>query len=139
MVSYLINTNASSEALKKSPEPLVIEWMKQHEPMLYISMLSVGELKYGIDRLEDGKRKQAFQTWLSTLTDRMRGRVLSYNISVATVWGQLQAKCEQEGVRLTSLDSQIAATALRYSLVIATRNEKDFRHTGVKIVNPFTR
>jgi len=68
----------------------------------------------------------------------MKGRVLNYNTSVATVWGQLQAKCETEDVRLPSLDSQIAATALRHSLVIATRNESDFRQTGAKVENPFT-
>lgn len=112
--------------------------MRQHESALYISTVTVGELKYGIDRLTDGRRKRAFQTWLTTLTARMKGRVLNYNTSVATVWGQLQAKCEREGVRLPSLDSQIAATALRHNLVIVTRNEKDFRHTGVKIENPFT-
>ena len=69
----------------------------------------------------------------------MKARVLNYNTSVATVWGQLQAKCECEGLRLGSLDSQIAATALRQSLVIATRNEKDFKHTGVQIENSFGR
>jgi predicted nucleic acid-binding protein len=67
----------------------------------------------------------------------MQGRVLNYNTSVATIWGQLQAKSERKGIRLPSLDSQIAATALRHSLVVATRNEKDFNHTGLKTKNPF--
>lgn len=138
MTSYLVDTNIWSETLRKVPAPSVIAWMRQHEASLYISTVTVGELKYGIDRLTDGKRKRAFQTWLSTLIARMQGRVLNYNTSVATVWGQLQAKCEQEGIHLPSLDSQIAATALRHSLVIATRNERDFRHTGVKMENPFT-
>ena len=105
---------------------------------LFISTVTIGELKYGVERLDAGKRKQAFQTWLSSLTDRMQGRVLSYNTSVATVWGQMLAKCERNGIRLPSLDSQLAATALKHSLVIATRNEKDFVDTGVRIENPFT-
>ncbi len=138
MTSYLVDTNVWSETLKAVPAPCVVTWMRQHESALYISTVTVGELKYGIDRLAEGKRKRAFQVWLSTLTSRMKGRVLNYNTSVATVWGQLQAKCETEGVRLPSLDSQIAATALRHSLVIATRNERDFKHTGVKVENPFT-
>ena len=139
MSSYLVDTNVWSETLKKEPAPCVIAWMRQHEPSLYISTVTIGELKYGIDRLAEGKRKRAFQTWLSTLTARMKGRVLNYNTSVATVWGQLQAKCERKGIRLASLDSQIAATALRHALIIATRNEKDFKHTGVPIENPFDR
>ena len=138
MTSYLVDTNVWSEILRKEPTPCVVSWMRQHESSLYISSVTIGELKYGIERLTNGKRKRAFQTWLSTLTARMKGRVLNYNTSVATVWGQLQAKCEREGISLPSLDSQIAATALRHSLVIATRNERDFRHTGAKTKNPFT-
>ena len=137
MTSYLVDTNVWSETLKKEPDTQVISWMRQHEPSLYISTVTIGELKYGIDRLADGKRKRAFQSWLSILTARMKGRVLNYNTSVATVWGQLLAKTEREGIRLPSLDSQIAATALRHSLVIATRNERDFKHSGVKTENPF--
>ncbi len=111
--------------------------MRENESSLYVSTVTIGELKYGIDRLADGKRKRAFQTWLSILIVRMKGRVLSYNTSVATVWGQLQAKAEREGFRLPSLDSQIAATALKHSLVLATRNVRDFKHTGLRVENPF--
>ena len=137
MTSYLVDTNVWSEILKKEPDSQVIAWMREHEASLYISAVTIGELKYGIDRLAEGRRKRAFQTWLSALIARMQGRVLNYNTSVATVWGQLQAKSERKGIRLPSLDSQIAATALRHSLVVATRNEKDFNHTGLKTENPF--
>ena len=137
MRSYLVDTNVWSETLKKSPDPKVITWMRENESSLYVSTVTIGELKYGIDRLADGKRKRAFQTWLSILIVRMKGRVLSYNTSVATVWGQLQAKAEREGFRLPSLDSQIAATALKHSLVLATRNVRDFKQTGLRIENPF--
>ena len=137
MRSYLVDTNVWSETLKKSPDPKVITWMRENESSLYVSTVTIGELKYGIDRLADGKRKRAFQTWLSILIVRMKGRVLSYNTSVATVWGQLQAKAEREGFRLPSLDSQIAATALKHSLVLATRNVRDFKHTGLRVENPF--
>ena len=137
MRSYLVDTNVWSETLQKSPDPKVITWMRENESSLYVSTVTIGELKYGIDRLADGKRKRAFQTWLSILIVRMKGRVLSYNTSVATVWGQLQAKAEREGFRLPSLDSQIAATALKHSLVLATRNVRDFKHTGLRVENPF--
>jgi len=137
MAGYLVDTNIWSEALRKEPDPKVVEWMRRNEDKLYISAISVGELKFGIDRLEEGRRKRAFQEWLTTLTHRMKGRVLSYNTSVATVWGQLLAKCERNGIRLASLDSQLAATAIRHSLTVATRNEKDFKHSGARMENPF--
>jgi len=137
MAGYLVDTNIWSETLRNEPDPLVVQWMRQYEDRLYISAITIGELKFGIERLEEGRRKRACQEWLSTLTHRMKGKVLNYNTSVATVWGQLLAKCERDGVRLPSLDSQLAATAIRHSLTVATRNEKDFKHSGVKVENPF--
>ncbi|MEO0416288.1 MAG: VapC toxin family PIN domain ribonuclease, partial [Verrucomicrobiota bacterium] len=83
-------------------------------------------------------RKEQFQNWLSTMKLRMKGRILTYNMSVANVWGQLLAKCETEGVRLPGLDSLLAATAIRHSLVMVTRNENDFKNAGVKVINPFS-
>ena len=83
MTSYLVDTNVWSETLKKEPNTQVIAWMRKNEASLYVSTV----IKYGIDRLANGKRKRAFQTWLSTLIARMKGRVLNYNTSVATFWG----------------------------------------------------
>ncbi|MEM7600429.1 MAG: type II toxin-antitoxin system VapC family toxin [Verrucomicrobiota bacterium] len=111
--------------------------MRDHEPNLYLSTVTVGELKFGIERLEDGRRKRAFQNWLTAILERMRGRVLSCNTATATIWGQMIANAERKGARLPSFDSQIAATAKRYSLIIVTRNEKDFEGAGVKVENPF--
>lgn len=136
---FLVDTNVWSEAIRKAPNPKVIEWLRENEPLLYVSTLTIGELKFGIERLQPGKRKSNYQVWLSALTDRMKGRVLAFNTSVAVVWGQLLARCERSGIQLPSIDSQLAAIALRHSLIVATRNEEDYRHTGVKIVNPFVR
>ncbi len=139
MEKYLVDTNLWSEGTKNEPDERVITWMRDHESVLYISTISIGELKYGIERLEDGRRKRAYQSWLTGLTQRMKGRILNYNTSAANVWGQLQAKCEIQGITLPSLDSQIAAIAIRHGLIIASRNESDFRHTGVKVINPFSK
>jgi len=137
MSAYLVDTNVWSEAIRKSPSPQVIAWLRKHERNLYVSTISIGELKHGIDRLPSGKRKGAYQQWLKGLTERMQGRVLSFNTSVAIVWGQMLTRCEKNGISLPGIDSQIAATALRHSLELATRNVSDFQHTGVTIVNPF--
>jgi predicted nucleic acid-binding protein len=137
-VPVLVDTNIWSEAVKTKADPGVIAWLQENEPLLYISTLTIGEIRFGIERLPPGKRKSSYQIWLSVLIGRMRGRVLSFNTSVATVWGQLLARCESNGIILPCIDGQLAATALRHSLILATRNEADFQHTGVKTVNPFS-
>ena len=137
-MSYLVDTNVFSEQAKPKPDPQVIEWLRQHESELYVSTITIGEIRRGIERLPEGKRKAQLRLWLQSLCDCMQGRILSFNVSTANVWGQLKASWEQAGVVVPSLDSQLAATASRHSLVLVTRNTADFNRTGVKTLNPFT-
>lgn len=137
-MSYLVDTNVLSELAKSNPDARVVEWLREHEGELYVSAITIGELRRGIERLSAGKRKAGLQAWLNDLCRVMEGRILSFNASTAHVWGQILAKCEKKGVTLPSLDSQIAATAHRHGLAIVTRNDSDFRGTGVKVVNPLS-
>jgi toxin FitB len=136
-VSYLVDTNIFSEPVKPNPEPKVVEWLRSHERELYVSTVTIGEIRRGIERLPEGKRKTQLRAWLQTLCDCMKGRVLSFNTSTAHVWGQLKAKWDKAGISVPSLDSQIAATAHRHGLTVVTRNTSDFDKTGVKVLNPF--
>ncbi len=136
-MSYLVDTNVLSEQAKPMPDARVIEWLRQHEGELYVSTITIGEIRRGIERLPGGKRKLQLQKWLQSLCDCMQGRILGFNTSTAHVWGQLKAKWEKVGVNVPSLDSQIAATATRHSLVLVTRNTSDFEKTGIKTLNPF--
>lgn len=136
-MSYLVDTNVFSEQAKPKPDAKVIEWLRQHESELYVSTITIGEIRRGIERLPDGKRKAQLQQWLQSLCDCMQGRILGFNTSTAHVWGQLKAKWERAGVNVPSLDSQIAATASRHSLTLVTRNTADFEKTGVRTLNPF--
>ncbi len=136
-MSYLVDTNIYSEPVKPKPEPSVVEWLRKHERELYVSTVTIGEIRRGIERLPDGKRKDQLRAWLQSICECMKGRVLSYNISTAHVWGQLKAKWDKAGVSVPSLDSQIAATAQRHGLTVVTRNTSDFDKTGVKVLNPF--
>ncbi len=136
-MSYLVDTNVFSEQAKRMPDAKVIEWLRQHESELYVSTITIGEIRRGIERLPDGKRKTQLQQWLQSLCDCMQGRILGFNTSTAHVWGQLKAKWEKAGVNVPSLDSQIAATASRHSLTLVTRNTADFVKTGVRTLNPF--
>lgn len=112
-------------------------WLRDHETELYLSTISVGEIRRGIEGLPAGKRKKALQAWFSALCKRMEGRILSFNSSTAHVWGQLMAAWDKKGTTVPSLDSQLAATAHRHKLTMVTRNVEDFKNTGVKVINPF--
>jgi predicted nucleic acid-binding protein len=137
-VSYLVDTNVFSEPAKPRPDGGVVTWLREHESELYVSTISIGEIRRGIERLPEGGRRQKLQLWLRSLCDCMAGRILSFNTSTAHVWGQLKAQWDKEGIVVPSLDSQIAATAHRHGLTVVTRNTGDFTRTGVRVVNPFS-
>jgi len=137
-VSYLVDTNVFSELAKSSPDARVVEWLRHHEQDLYVSAVTIGELRRGIEGLSQGKRKTALLAWLNGVCRRMEGRILSFNTSTAHVWGQFVAAWEKKGTTVPSLDSQIAATAHRHGLTVVTRNVSDFQNTGVKLLNPFS-
>lgn len=136
-MSYLVDTNVFSEQAKSKPDAKVVEWLRLHERELYVSTITIGEIRRGIERLPDGKRKTQLVKWLQSLCDCMQGRILSFNTSTAHVWGQLKAKWEKSGITVPSLDSQIAASASRHSLILVTRNTADFEKTGIRTLNPF--
>ena len=132
-----MDTNIFSELAKTKPNEQVVRWLRDHETQLYLSTISIGEIRRGIEGLPAGKRKKALQSWFSALCKRMEGRILSFNTSTAHVWGQLMAAWDKKGTTVPSLDSQLAATAHRHKLTMVTRNVADFKNTGVKVINPF--
>lgn len=136
-MSFLVDTNVVSELTRPKPDQAVVDWMARNLDQVYISTITVGELRYGIERLPIGKRKKSLHAWLTETCRIMDGRILSFNTSACHVWGQLRAKWEAEGLRVSVIDGQIAAIAVRHSLKVATRNVADFRRTDVRTVNPF--
>ena len=136
-MSFLVDTNVVGEPMKPKPERRVVAWLRDNESGLYISTITIGEIRRGIERLPGGSRKMLLMGWLAMLCERMGGRILSFNTSTAHVWGQLKARWEKEGLTVPSLDSQIAATAQRHQLAVVTRNTGDFERTGIKVLNPF--
>lgn len=136
-MSYLVDTNVLSELAKAKPDAKVVAWLRDNEPKLYVSSISIGELRKGVESLPTGKRKAGLQTWLNGICQRMEGRILSFNTSTSHVWGQLVARWEKSGHTVPALDSQLAATASRHGLTMVTRNVDDFKSTGLKVLNPF--
>jgi toxin FitB len=136
-VSYLLDTNVISELVKKKPSRRVIRWIdSQPTEELYLSVLSLGEIRKGVTLLEDGVRRNRLVDWLERdLTDWFGDRLLPIDAQVADRWGRLIA---QVGRPLPAIDSLIAATALQNDLRVATRNVADFQYGGIEVVNPWT-
>lgn len=136
-MSYLIETNVLSELRRKTPNPSVVAWIEERPAAtLYISVLTIGEIRKGIEALEESPRKLQLLDWLETeLPAFFSGRVLPIDTAVADRWGRLVAAA---GRPLPTIDSLLAATALTHGLALVTRNLVDFPHPDLEIVNPWT-
>lgn len=138
MSGYLVDTDVLSEPQKPRPHEAVLAWLRDHEAELYTSAIVIGEIAWGIQRLANGKKRQALVGWLhDNVIPRMEGRILRFDTRVALEWGVLQAKLDVGGQRMPWRDSVIAATARRHDLAVATRNVKDYKHAALDLVNPF--
>jgi len=136
-LSYLIDTNVLSELRRKVPNPGVVAWFAQRPPTtLHLSVLTLGEIRRGIEGVDDATRRQSLIDWLETdLPTFFTGRVLPVDAAVADRWGRLVATAERP---LPAIDSLLAATALEHDLVLITRNAKDFSGLPVEIFNPWS-
>lgn len=138
-MSYLIDTCCISELVKQKPEPNVITWFgQQDERSLYLSVITFGELKKGVVKLPDSKKKKDLNLWIKKdLNERFKGRVLDITMEVSDKWGEILAKAEKKGQALPAIDSLIAATALVHGFSVVTRNTRDMRNSGVELINPW--
>lgn len=138
-MSYLLDTNTISEWVKPRPDPGVMSWFDEvDEDLTFLSVITLGELRKGVDRLAAGRRRDRLDQWLSTeLPDRFAERVLAVDASVAQEWGRLLARAEQAGQPLAGIDALIAATATVHRLDVVTRNVAHFQHSGLTVVCPW--
>ena len=135
-MSYLLDTNVVSELFRKTPDKNVIRWFSARPPAtLYLSVLTVGELRKGVESLAESERKLALLDWLEAdIPNFFAGRILAIDTKVADQWGKLVAAA---GRPLPAIDSLIGATAAHHGLSLVTRNSKDFMHMGVNLINPW--
>lgn len=138
-MSFLIDTCCISELTRKRPDPNVMRWFSsQDETSMYLSVLTIGELRKGIEKLDESQKKVELNRWVSDdLADRFRNRILGIHLDVMNRWGEILARAEIRGTLLPAVDSLIAATASVHNLAIVTANIQDFQHTGVELINPW--
>lgn len=136
-MSYLLDTNVLSELRRKTPDAGVVAWMANRPAStLYLSVLTLGELRKGIEGVADAKRRMVLMDWLKTdLPGFFAGRILAVDASVADRWGRLLAVA---GRPLPAIDSLLGATAVQHGLSMVTRNTRDFEGLGVDVINPWT-
>lgn len=134
-MTFLLDTNVVSEIRKRSPHPGVAEWFDSVSAAdLHLSVLVVGEIRQGIERLalRDPVQATVFERWLSRLVHDYCDRIVPVNSDVAEAWGRLNVPDP-----LPVVDGLLAATALVHGWTLVTRNEADVRRTGVRLLNPF--
>ncbi len=138
-MKYLLDTNVISALVAKQPAVEVIDWLDSiDDSLIYLSVITIGEIKKGIERLPDSARKTALRTWLTDeLLLRFQDRILPVDLAVMLRWGKLTAMLEQKGRKLPAIDSLVAAIALHGQFVLVTRNEADFADTGMTVLNPW--
>ncbi|MBF0620342.1 MAG: type II toxin-antitoxin system VapC family toxin [Magnetococcales bacterium] len=135
-MKYLIDTNIISELARAKPNEGVIDWVQSvPQESLFISVLTLGELRKGINKLEPSSKRDRLENWLShELSEWFGERVVAVDKDVADRWGELLADA---GRTLPAIDSLLAATALHFDMRIVTRNTKDFQGLTIKIINPW--
>jgi toxin FitB len=129
-VSWLLDTCALSEYVKKVPAPAVVQWLdEQDETSLFLSVVTIGEIEKGILKLRasDARRSQMLTAWLGKVEQRFAGRVLPLDAAALHAWAQFTAGAELAGRRLPVMDGLIMATAQCHGLTVVTRNTEDFR------------
>jgi len=135
-VSYLLDTNVLSELRRKAPDANVLRWFAQRPAgTLYLSVLTLGEIRKGIEGVAEPARRLSLLDWLETeLPAFFSGRILPIDTAVADRWGRVVA---QAGRPLPAIDSLLVATAAQHGLTLVTRNLRNTQAHGVQVINPW--
>jgi len=132
---FLLDTNVISELVKSRPNESLLQWIDEApEELLFLSVLTLGEIRKGITRLDDRSRRGVLESWLEIdLRERFGDRVLAVDSAVADRWGRISAVART----LPVMDGLLAATALHHNLTFVTRNAKNVSFSGCLVFNPW--
>lgn len=135
-MTYLLDTMVASQRAKARPEPQVIGWLgAQSADALYLSVLTLGELRYGAERLPAGRKRRLLTAYASELEEAFEGRVLPFDTEAAASWAAVRRTAELRKRTLPTVDAMLAATAELHGLTLVTRNVRDFEGWGGPVLN----
>jgi predicted nucleic acid-binding protein len=139
-VNFLLDANLVSEWTKPHPNPGVVSWLADaDEDRVFISVVTIAELRRGVERLAIGRRRKRLNEWIEgELLFRFDGRILPIDAATADAWGRIVAHREGLGRPIGAMDAFIAATAQVHTLTLATRNQTDFEASVAAVVNPWS-
>jgi predicted nucleic acid-binding protein len=139
-VNFLLDTNLVSEWSKPRPNPGVVRWLADaDEDRVFMSVVTIAELRHGVERLAIGRRRKRLNEWIEgELLFRFDERILPIDAATADAWGRIVAHREALGRPIGTMDAFIAATAQVHQLTLATRNQTDFEASVAAVVNPWS-
>ena len=139
-MSFLLDTNVVSEWTKPRPNPGLMAWLAAtDEDRVFLSVVTIAELRRGVEGLAPGERRRRLDEWLQQdLSSRFEGRILPVDAQIANVWGKIVARRETSGRPIHAMDAMLAATAEVHALALVTPNEADFHPTLKTVINPWS-
>jgi predicted nucleic acid-binding protein len=136
----VLDTNVVSELMRATPEPTVLAWLQQTSSTgLYTTAVTVAEIRYGIARLPEGRRRQTLHQAADEIFAAFPRQVLPFDLAAASAYADVVAGRERDGNPISGFDGQIAAICRSQAAVLATRNTKDFTDTGISLIDPWQR
>lgn len=136
MARYLVDANVLSEATKRQPDALVVEWLRRNESEIAVDPIVLGEVRFGILLLSRGRRRSRLERWFDDGVRKLH--CIPWEATTGLRWAELLAALRARGRAMPVKDSLIAATALAHDLAITTLNRRDFEAAGVRIIDPTT-
>ena len=138
-MAFLLDTNVVSETIRPRPEKTVLDWIKGQVPTdLFLAAQTIGELVRGARKVKEQVSRERYERWIEQdLASQFDGRVLPFDGRTAAVWGRLMGDGDRAGRPPAVADAQIAAVAIQHELILVTRNEKDFVHFDIQLINPW--
>ena len=138
-MNYILDTNVVSELVAREADQKVIDWIDSIDSeSVFLSVITIGEIKKGIEKLPDSKRMKILESWLEEdLLVRFRGRILPLDIPVLLTWGRLVAGLEREGKPIPAIDSLLVATSVQTGFTLVTRNTGHLEPAGISVLDPW--
>jgi toxin FitB len=133
----IVDTNVVSELMRPSPSLVVVSWVRRNERELYTTSITLAEIRYGIERLADGRRKGLLRSTAEEVFADFQERVLPFDAAAAVAYAMVVSDRDRAGLPIDGFDAQIASICRAHRAALATRNSKDFRETGIEVIDPW--